>query len=304
MGITTKDVSVTGNASSLLWSIPRALYDNGGFCKNAKDLKYIVYIYSAVGHAAQRKMLRATWANAKLYKDHAKFLFFVGKAKTQWWDTRLHDEIEANGDLVVGDFDDTYRNLSLKGLFALNWISKYCRSARFAIKADDDTFLNVFKLTEILNKLDSAVESIVGTVYDGNMPILRKRPSCMKWCVGEDWFPGEEFYPRYTSGLFYAISSSLVPKLVVVAKTAPIFWIEDVYITGILPPKVGNVTYVPVNENATLNIQHALGEYGNRSRPITYIAVLTQGQQISLLWKRLASRMQKHVKSRVSFAQK
>ena len=48
-------------------------------------------------------------------------------------------EAEEHHDLVVGDFQESYLNLTVKTTFLLKWlISSDCSRARFIFKVDDD----------------------------------------------------------------------------------------------------------------------------------------------------------------------
>lgn len=45
------------------------------------------------------------------------------------------------GDILLVDFDDTYRNLSLKSLAILRWSQHYCTSATFIFQGDSDAIV-------------------------------------------------------------------------------------------------------------------------------------------------------------------
>ena len=46
--------------------------------------------------------------------------------------------------LNLGDFLDTYRNLSYKSILGKLWVSNFCEQADFVIKADDDMFVDLY----------------------------------------------------------------------------------------------------------------------------------------------------------------
>ncbi|NXH38453.1 B3G5B glucosaminyltransferase, partial [Dicaeum eximium] len=52
-------------------------------------------------------------------------------------------ESRQHGDILQGDFADTYGNLSRKTLLLLRWARACCAPAPFLLKADDDVFVNV-----------------------------------------------------------------------------------------------------------------------------------------------------------------
>jgi len=53
---------------------------------------------------------------------------------------------------VQGNFIDSYKNLTLKAVLGLRWMSQYCSQAPFAIKTDDDTFLNIFEMIRLMKE--------------------------------------------------------------------------------------------------------------------------------------------------------
>ncbi|NXW68576.1 B3GT4 galactosyltransferase, partial [Hirundo rustica] len=52
-------------------------------------------------------------------------------------------ESRRHGDILQGDFADSYANLTLKTLLLLRWARSCCAGAPFLLKADDDVFVNV-----------------------------------------------------------------------------------------------------------------------------------------------------------------
>ena len=48
--------------------------------------------------------------------------------------TKLREEHEEHGDLIIEDFLDTYLNLTLKTSFGLKWINNNCFDTQFVLK--------------------------------------------------------------------------------------------------------------------------------------------------------------------------
>ena len=46
--------------------------------------------------------------------------------------------------MVLGDFLDTYHNLSYKNVFGKLWVSEFCEQADFVVKTDDDMFIDLY----------------------------------------------------------------------------------------------------------------------------------------------------------------
>ena len=46
--------------------------------------------------------------------------------------------------LDLGDFLDTYHNLSYKSIMGKLWVSEFCEQADFVVKTDDDMFIDLY----------------------------------------------------------------------------------------------------------------------------------------------------------------
>jgi len=118
------------------------------------------------------------------------------------------------------------------------------------------------------------------------MEILRDPRTCKKWCVSENEFPGRT-YPQYCAGIGYIISSPLVPLLYNASHYTPFFWIDDVYVTGLLAKKLpAGVKYVDTLKHFTLDADEAIGQYQNRSEPVKFYFVHPQNEEkFTKLWR-------------------
>ena len=61
----------------------------------------------------------------------------------------MRRESRLYADVIVADFVDAYRRLSLKSLFGLVWARRHCRAARFIVKVDDDVYLRPDLLPQV-----------------------------------------------------------------------------------------------------------------------------------------------------------
>ena len=55
-----------------------------------------------------------------------------------------------HGDIVQGNFFDSYRNLSYKATMGNLWVSEFCEQAEFVVKTDDDMFIDLFEVSDLL----------------------------------------------------------------------------------------------------------------------------------------------------------
>ena len=213
---------------------------NPDLCRTATDLEWIIYIHSGANNAKRRQSLRTTWASGQLFKRPiTKVAFMIGVSSNPRSFESLIQEFKEHSDLVVGNFIDTYNNLTLKSIMALKWISTYCTNAKQAIKADDDVFVNIIEVMTLIRKQSQQKRLITCPIFQKNtMPILRDPKSCMKWCAVPSEFPGDKTYPRYCSGTAYTLSVDIIGDLYQAALQTRYFFIDDVFTTGLLPLKL------------------------------------------------------------------
>jgi hypothetical protein len=239
-------------------------------------------------------LLRETWASRHLFSERViERVFLMGRSSKEDVQKKLQAESEKYGDIVQGDFMDVYKNLTLKGLMGLKWISTYCRQADFAIKADDDAFVNIFNLLHVLKQNEGKKKVVACSVWgDNSMPILRDPSKCSKWCVRFNEFPGQRYFPKYCAGLTYALSRDLIPLMYNASFTTPFFWIDDVYLTGLLPAKVKNVEYISLANNFTLKQDDAIAQLKDLNKPLTHIIVhAKRSEEFMNMWNMLLKRL-------------
>ena len=239
-------------------------------CENG-TLKYIVYVHTSPPNEKRREFVRKSWGNAKLFQDgRFRVVFMMGLPANQQQQEVIDREHAQYGDIVQGDFMDTYHNLTLKGLMGLNWVSKYCGKTKFVLKADDDAFVNIFSLFDILDSNPGNPKTVMCYRWVG-MGILRDPKTCMKWCVDDSEFPGQTMYPPYCSGLAYVMSTDIIARMYSVSRDTPFFWVDDVYITGLLLGKIENVTYVHLEDRLTADEKRAADDYLSETATMKYI---------------------------------
>ena len=123
----------------------KILLHNPDLCRSEPRLRLIVYLHSAPRNVYQRALLRNTWANRRLFRAPImRVVFLLGRTRNSKEQTTVKEEFARHGDIVQGDFDDNYHNLTLKGIMGLRWIAEHCTNAKFALKSDDDAFVNIF----------------------------------------------------------------------------------------------------------------------------------------------------------------
>ena len=222
------------------------LINNPDICSNSSGLNYLVYVHSAANHFKERHVLRTTWLNEELLRSRGIFRMFLlgrhdGKDARNITDLLLAEN-EFHGDLVQGDFHDSYRNLSLKALMGMKWITNYCSNVKLIIKLDDDVVVDFVKLLDLLHQYETLKKTFICQILGGNK-ILRDPKTCMKWCLDPSVLPGRKVYPNHCSGPLYSMTPDLPPLLYEAAKNSQFVWVDDAYLTGVLAEKVKGVKF-------------------------------------------------------------
>ena len=263
-------------------------------CRNSSKVKYIVYVHSSPENLHKRNLLRQTWISRTLFAERViERVFLMGRSSKPGVQAKIQAEANTYGDVVQGDFEDNYKNLTLKALMGLKWVSVYCTQAEFAIKADDDAFVNIFNLLHLLEQHRGKKKLLACALWrDNSMPILRDPSKCSKWCVKFNEFPGRRYFPKYCAGLTFVFSTDLVQLLYNTSRTTSFFWIDDVYVTGILPMKVKNMEYISLIKNFTLKQDEALAQLKDANKSMTNLFVhVKKSEDFLPMWQLLLKRL-------------
>lgn len=135
------------------------------------------------------------------------------------------EESQKHHDILQSNFLDSYKNLTIKTMVMLEWLSSHCPNTAYAMKVDSDMFLNVHKLVDMLLKAPRHLY-MTGKVARG-AAVLRDHNS--KWFLPVSVFSNPT-YPPYALGLGYVFSMDLPKKIVDASAHVKAIYIEDVYV--------------------------------------------------------------------------
>lgn len=285
----TQDIETEREATSHpIPTNPKIIYGNTKICQKA-NLKYIIYVHSAPKNNVRRNNLRHTWANSTLFKDgRSQVVFFFGIPTQSDQQKIIEYENKIYADIVQGDFLETYNNLTYKGIMALRYIVEYCSHVKYVLKADDDTLLDIFHVMEVFEATEQNEHKniVVCPVYEGNMPILRDPKTCMKWCINEDEFPGKDMYPQYCAGIFYGVTFPIAKAMYKASTKTPFFWIDDVYISGLLIGKAAKeIPTKYVNLEFKFYSEKVFESFKNKTGYNVHVTHLSNSETYSKVWK-------------------
>lgn len=198
----------------------------------------VVLVHSAPDHRAQRDAIRDTWGLRRKQYDagvQVRLVFVLGISTDPAVMRGPLHESDVYRDVLVGSFIDNYRNLTLKSLFGLGWVRRYCPVASYVLKTDDDTYFNLQALIELLPGIADGRQQggLLGSL-NVDAPVQRHG----LWAVSSSVY-APHTYPPYCSGCAYVLGSRDVPSLLRAAERRPLLPMEDVYVTGILAKTVG-----------------------------------------------------------------
>ncbi|GFS17332.1 beta-1,3-galactosyltransferase 1-like [Elysia marginata] len=162
-----------------------------------------------------------------------RLAFFFGSSNLSEEEMQsLKNESDTFGDIVVGDFNDTYENLSLKMAVIITWVASRCPHVKAMVKVDMDTFVNVDILLNLIDQLPAEEHPsfVFGNLHNANHPEVMRTGV---WSVTETLYPFE-FYPKYVYGHSYVLSGPAVKLLAHSFPYFPIIPNEDAFVTGVM----------------------------------------------------------------------
>ncbi|KAK3093133.1 hypothetical protein FSP39_011523 [Pinctada imbricata] len=262
------------------------IINNPNVCRKFEKVSSLIMVHTAPDHILRREKMRRTWLNRTHYSpENVLVIFLLGTVKNQTLQQALVNESKKHGDIIQGDFIDSYRNLTNKGVMGYRWITENCRNAEIVIKIDDDAFINMFKFFEDYSYLKEREKFIYcNKINKNSMPILRDHKS--KWYVNEYEYKDIKVFPHpYCSGFVVFLSIDLVPPLYHAAIGTPFFWVDDFFLFGLLPSRVKNVQYEKYNGTLTFSHPEGLKCYKEKGRNCQYLIVPARENEIDVLWK-------------------
>ena len=215
------------------------ILNNQKMC-SSRSIFLIIFVHSACHHFNTRRHFRDTWVlHNKVHPGgNIKTVFIVGVTNDMNISRKLTEESVRYKDIIQGNFIDSYKNLTIKHVTGLKWITMYCNKSEFVLKLDDDSHVDMAILVKFLL---SNKRNMTNQIFCDNIPRARvHRNPKSKWYVLQTEYL-KETYPSYCHGYAYITTPTVVQQLYELSIQEKIFWIDDVYVTGIIGGKI-NVT--------------------------------------------------------------
>ncbi|XP_029647618.1 beta-1,3-galactosyltransferase 2-like [Octopus sinensis] len=242
--------------------------------------------------------IRQTWGDKKvLGKFKTKLLFVMGVVNNRHVMDMVKVESARYNDILQTEFNDTYRNLNSKAMTALRWIATNCHNISYIMKTDDDILIDIFQVVKHLRYLQqyeyARKKFILCNVWEG-MPVLRNKES--KWYVSPEEYPNKTF-EVYCSGSAYILSPDMPVRLLKISLKVPRFWVDDVYVTGMLVNALG-IKHTNYDSAYIFGVSNSLHEISKEIKRKIAIYHVPQTEIMYKLWNDLNKRMNHPIATR------
>ncbi len=253
------------------------IINNPSLCSNVDNMLYLVMVpVSATQEGyTRRQAIRKTWGKNNFFEQfNSRTIYLLGNTNNSGQQAQIEEENKQFHDIIQADFKDSYHNLTMKILMGMKWTITHCSLARYIIRANDDVFIDIMHLVKMLVTTFSKVtRTMLGVVLKA--PILRDSQLCGKWCVSVHDHPNMEQYPLFYQGSIYITTFDILSDLYTTALTLNYFWIEDIFITGLLREVVANIQFLNLPELINFNELDFIEQCSTPVHFRTYISTIT-----------------------------
>ena len=198
----------------------------------------VALVHSAPKNTKLRNALRDTWGST------IKTIFVLGSSTT--YNEDIRKEAEEFKDILQFDFRDAYRNMTYKHLSGYHYMVENCNAFKYILKSDDDQAIDTFHLPLYLNHFIPAQDSSKFYLCRVMSDIEEKTPKRdleSKWYVPYSEYK-HDLYPEYCAGWAYVTNIETMTSVLNASRNESYFWIDDLYVTGILLQKLVEETII------------------------------------------------------------
>lgn len=193
--------------------------NNDYICKTeiGNSVELFVMILTSIQNQVSRSALRNTWLKYTSNNTASvRYAFLLGK-----------NELPID-EFGTKNFVDTYHNLTYKTIMGFRWATKYCPNAQFVMKVDDDMWVNVPQLVEMIRKEQAFLQTgLVGFCHFHASPF---RDIKSKWHISRIMYPNNSF-PDFCSGAAYVTSMQVVSGVFRIYRKTSHFFILKMFIS-------------------------------------------------------------------------
>ncbi|KAK6168030.1 hypothetical protein SNE40_021936 [Patella caerulea] len=263
--------------------------NNDTICYDQEKITAVVIVHTSSDHFVQRQSIRNTYGSMALYLPvQIRIVFLLGRVSSKELQNEILSEHDKYGDIIQGNFIDAYHNLTYKAVMGLHWVSHYCPQAKYVVKLDDDLIFDMWRFIKMFDARDLYVSKTI-YCYVRDRGIV---PREGKWKVPDHLFKEYTYYPfAHCIGFTVIYSGDIIPHLYEASFKIPLFWLDDVYVTGLLRLAVGGIQLIqqtqPNNLEPSKNGMRCLEE---KDEDCTYLAVGVAENNINSTWSAVKRR--------------
>ena len=207
------------------------IIDNEKICESGNgksNVEIVVFILTVHQNRQARDTLRQTWLTpTKNNTADIRYAFLLGSTPNKDLQKKVEEENAIFHDILQEDFKDSYFNLTYKSIMSFKWASTKCKQAKFVMKTDDDMYVNLNSVKNVVSKHGDSLQTAVGGACHMSAGPIRDKNS--KWYASKLSYP-RNTYPGFCSGTGYVTSMNVATKVYEVSKSVPFFHLEDVYV--------------------------------------------------------------------------
>ncbi|XP_055297150.1 beta-1,3-galactosyltransferase 1-like [Sitodiplosis mosellana] len=185
---------------------------------------FVTLVHTSPTRFERRIASRDTWAHSD---PRIKTYYLMGMVNSPILQKRIEEEEAEFNDIIQGNFVDSYRNMTYKHIMALKWFSENCPHVKYLLKLDDDVFPNIPAIDHYLANDKYSMNYIHGV--KAGRKVYRRG----KWKIAPEEFNGD-LYPEFVEGSAVIYPNTFVLEAFEKTFITPYFWIDDVYVSGIL----------------------------------------------------------------------
>lgn len=203
--------------------------------ENSKPL-LLILVHSSANNFFRRQLIRNSWGKAT---ENLRIAFLVGQSPIEDINFEIKRESNKNGDIIQGDFQDTYHNITYKHTMGLKYFVYHCPEAKYILKIDDDVIANTPKLEKFLTEELSpyGAKDVLMCTTVVHARTLRSYRS--KWRISFDEYPNR-YFPTFCRGMAILYSPDVIFKIYKEAQeNKKYIKLDDVFYTGLTAESVG-----------------------------------------------------------------
>ena len=216
--------------------------DNSDACLN-EPVDLVIIVISKSDNYKIRDAIRRTWASGKNLGNYSsiniKYFFLIDCDEKLSNNIRLENNLFH--DIIQVELPQQYTLVTHRVLSLFEWSFRYCRTAKFLFKTDDDIFIDLILLLKFISPLIKQKITNSFLISDMNIygykypygKVIRHANDTVgtRYVITTDEYPCPN-YPTFLSGFGYLISKKARDAIVYTAYQDPEpFRISDVYFT-------------------------------------------------------------------------